>query len=101
MSFMISFNLSTLDKREYLLIIRDNFCYFSIKTCYDPISEPSHQGSQHMVQMRIKKNYPLVIIKYFTYLELCLDIKISNFYCDLPSGSPVCIINPLITLCMR
>ena len=36
------------------MIIRDNFCYFCIKTCCDPSFEPSprdgsDEGSQHMV----------------------------------------------------
>ena len=48
------------------MIIRDNFCYFCIKTCCDPSSEPSQQdgsdeGSQHMVLMRNKKNYPQIL----------------------------------------
>ena len=42
----------------------------------DPSSEPSHQdnsdeGSQYMFSMRYKKNYPSIIIKYSSYLELC------------------------------
>ena len=41
-----------------------------------PSSEPSQwdssdEGSQHMVSMRNKKNYPSIIIKYPSYLELC------------------------------
>ena len=35
-------NTRALDKREYLVIIMDNFCKFCIKNiCYDPSSEPS------------------------------------------------------------
>ena len=42
-----------------------------------PSSEPSHrdgsdEGSQHMVSMENKKNYPSIIIKYSSYFELCL-----------------------------
>ena len=63
------------------MIIRDNFCYFCIKNvlnCHiktELSSEPSHRHgsdeSQHQVSMRNKKNYPSVIIKYPSYLELC------------------------------
>ena len=59
-----------LDKKEYFVIIRDNFCQFCTKNlCCDPSSDPSRQdssdeGSQHMVSIRNKKNYPSVIIKY-------------------------------------
>ena len=50
-----------LDKREYLVIIRDTQKTYIA----DPSSEPSHaslrdssdEGSQHMVSMRNKKNY--------------------------------------------
>ena len=55
-----------LDKREYLVIIRDNFFNSAKKKiCCDPSSEPSQQdgsdeGSQHMLSMRNKTtcNYP-------------------------------------------
>ena len=48
------------------MIIRDNF-FKSV--CRDPSSElscqdSSDEGSQHMVSMRDKKNYPLFIIEY-------------------------------------
>ena len=40
--------------------------------CCDPSSEPSHrdgsdEGSQHIVSIRNKKNYPSVIIKYLCF----------------------------------
>ena len=42
--------------------IRDNFPYYSFKTCCDPSLEPSHrdgsnEGSQHIFLLRNKKNY--------------------------------------------
>ena len=52
------------------MIIRDNICLFWIKNiCCDPSSEPSRrdgsdEGSQHMISVRNKKNYPSIIIKY-------------------------------------
>ena len=44
--------------------------------CCDPSSEPSRrdgsdEGSQDMVSRRNKKNYPSIIIRYSSYLELC------------------------------
>ena len=52
------FGTRALNKREYLVIIRDNFCKLCIKNiCCDPSSEPSHL-TPHMnrldatVQMR-------------------------------------------------
>ena len=33
----------------------------------------SDEGSQHMVSIRNKKNYPSIIIKYPNYLELFQD----------------------------
>ena len=65
-----------LDKRKYLVIIRDNFLSVLHKNlCCDPSSEPSRQdssdeGSQHRVSMRNKKNYPSIIIKYSSYQDL-------------------------------
>ena len=43
--------------------------------CCDPSSEPSQrdgseEGSQHIVAMRIKRNYLSIIIGYPSYLEL-------------------------------
>ena len=49
-----------LDKREYLVIIRDNFCEFCIKTyVVNPSSDEMVQMRDHniMVLMRNKKNY--------------------------------------------
>ena len=48
------------------MIISDNFCQFCTKTCCDPSSEPSRSdyGLQHMVSVRNKKNYLLIIIRY-------------------------------------
>ena len=52
------------------MIIRDNFLLILHKNiCCDPSSEPScrdgsDEGSQHMVSMRNKENYPSIIIKY-------------------------------------
>ena len=45
------------------MIIKDNFCYFYIKTYVVTSAELSRrdgsdEGSQHMVSMRNKKNYP-------------------------------------------
>ena len=54
--------LRALDKREYLVIIRDNFFLILYKNlCCDPSSElsqrdSSDEGSQHMVLIRNKKN---------------------------------------------
>ena len=50
------------------MIIRDNSVNSVKNMCCDPSSEPSHQdgsdeGSQHMVLMRKKKIYPLIIIR--------------------------------------
>ena len=51
------------------MIIRDNFLLILHKNlCCDPLFEPSRrdgsdEGSQLMVSMRNKKNYPSVIIK--------------------------------------
>ena len=47
------------DMKEYLVIIRDNFCQFCTKCC-DPSSEPSkldgsNEGSQHMVSKIISQ----------------------------------------------
>ena len=61
-----------LDKREYSGMIKDNFSQFCIKTYFvTPGSQHrflcriekihqdgSDEGSQHMVSMRNKKNYP-------------------------------------------
>ena len=46
-----------------------------INICCEPSSEPpqgdgSDEGSQHMVSMTNKTNYPSIIIKYSSYLEL-------------------------------
>ena len=51
-----------------MLILHENIC------C-GPSSEPSRQdssdeGSHHMVSMKNKKNYPSIIIKYSSCLEL-------------------------------
>ena len=60
--------IRALDKGEYLIIgIILLILYKNI--CCDPSSEPSHrdgsdEGSQHMVSMRNKKNYPSVKIIY-------------------------------------
>ena len=51
---------------EFLVIIWDNFRQFCIKT-YDatPYLKGSDEESQHMVSVRNKKNYPLIMIKYY------------------------------------
>ena len=55
-----------LDKRDYLMILRDNFLLILHKNkCCDPSSELSHrdcsdEGSQHTVSMRNKK----IILNY-------------------------------------
>ena len=49
------------------MIIKDNFCYFCIKTSHQ---DSSDKGSHHMVSMRNKKIYPSIITKYSSYLEL-------------------------------
>ena len=52
-----------LDKREYLVISRDNFCKFCIKTLVVTphfnrlIKMVQMRSSHHMVSMRNKKNY--------------------------------------------
>ena len=69
LSFLFLKFIRALDKREYLVIIRDIFLIILHKNiCCDPLSEPSHQdvldeGSQHMVWMRIsnKKNYHQIL----------------------------------------
>ena len=59
--------LRALDKREYLVIIRENFCLIlHINICCDPSSEPSQRDasdewSQHMVSIRNKKNYHQIL----------------------------------------
>ena len=47
------------------MIIRDNFCKFCIKIYVVTLhlNRPD-EVSQHMVSMRNKKNYPLIIIEY-------------------------------------
>ena len=66
-----------LDKRAYLVVIRDNFCKFWKKNIFcDPSSEPSRwdgsdEGSQHMVSLRNKKNNPELSSNTLSYLELC------------------------------
>ena len=58
-----------LDKREHFMIIRDNFCYFCIKTyvvtphlncliVVIPHRDSSDEGSQHMVSLTNKKIIP-------------------------------------------
>ena len=76
---MIHSRSKALDKREYLVIIRNNFCHFCTKTCCDPSAEPSRrdgldEGSQNMVSMRNRNNYFSIIIKYSSYLELCSSL---------------------------
>ena len=49
-----------LDKRQNMMIIKDNLLILHKNVCCDPSSEPSCQGgsdegSQHMVSMRIRK----------------------------------------------
>ena len=54
-------------------MIRDNFCQFGTKTfIVTPHlnQDDSDEWSQHMVSMSSKNNYPLVIIKYSSYLQL-------------------------------
>ena len=58
-------NSRALDKREFLVIIKDNFCYFCIKTYVvtphlKRLNETHglDEGSQHMVLMRNKKKFP-------------------------------------------
>ena len=56
-----------LDKREYLMIIKDILLILHKNICCDPSSEPSQQdgsdeGSQHMVLMRNNKKYLTIII---------------------------------------
>ena len=72
--------IRALDKREYLVIIRDNFCQFCMITYVvtpylnrlaETVQMRGHIPSQHIVLMRNKKNYPSVIIKHSSYLELC------------------------------
>ena len=58
------------------MIIRDNFCQFFIKNdvvtthlnCLDKMVKM--RGHNIMVLMRNKKNYPSIIIKYSSYLDL-------------------------------
>ena len=66
---------SALGNREYLMIIRDTFLLILHKNiCCDPSSEPSRQdgsdeGSQHMVSIRSKKNYPTIVQNVFCELS--------------------------------
>ena len=54
--------------REYLVIIRNNYCQFCTKTyVVTLLSEPSRcdgsdEGSQHMVSMRNKKSNPQILL---------------------------------------
>ena len=62
-----------LDKREYLVIIRDNFCLFCIKTYVvtphlNRLDETVQMRDYNMVSMRIKKNYHQ---NTSSYLQLC------------------------------
>ena len=71
-SFHVRRFCRAVDKREYLLKIRDNFCLFSIKTyVVTPHQNRLSEGSQHMISVRNKKNYPSINIKCSSYLELC------------------------------
>ena len=70
----------TLDRKEYLVIIRRNFCWFCIKKYCDPSSEPSlwdgsDEGSQHMVRWEIRK----IIIKY-TLVSRALNYGSSSYF---------------------
>ena len=64
-----TFKGRALDKREYLVIFRNNFflsLHLHKNICYDPSSEPSRrdgsdEGSHHMVSMRNKKNYHQIL----------------------------------------
>ena len=63
-----------LDKREYLVVIRDNFCEFCIKTSVTPnrncLNETGQmRGHNIWFQREINKNYPSIIIKYSSYLR--------------------------------
>ena len=64
----ISLLYRALDKREYLVIIRDKFLLILRKNiCCDLPSEPSQkdasdEGSQHMVSMRNKNNYHQILL---------------------------------------
>ena len=53
-------------------MIRDNFAYFSIKTCCGyslelPWRGNSNEYPQHML-WRTNENYPRIIVKYLSYL---------------------------------
>ena len=73
-------DIRALDKKEYLVIIKDYFCQFCMKAyvvtphlnCFE--QDSSVEGSQHTVSIRNKKNYPSIIIKYSSYLELWILI---------------------------
>ena len=45
----------------------------------------SDEGSQYMVSIRNKKNYPSVIIKNLSYLELCKKKRICSHNRFFPS----------------
>ena len=71
----IGFTYRALDKREYLIIIRDNFVDSASNISCDPSSELSHrdsldEGSHYMLSVRNKKSYPSIIINTPSYLEL-------------------------------
>ena len=66
----LGFN-KALDKREYLMIIRDHFCQFCIKSyVVTPNPDGSDEVSQHKVSMRKKKSYPQLSSNNPSYLEL-------------------------------
>ena len=56
------------DKREYLVIIRDNFLLILHKNMFCDTSSQlsqrngSDEGSQHMFLMTNKKNYPQILL---------------------------------------
>ena len=61
-----------LDKRQYLVIIRDNFCKFWEKNyVVTPHLNRLIEGSQNMVSLKNKKNYPeLSSNTCFTWSEI-------------------------------
>ena len=70
--------LTTVDKKEYLVIIRDNYCQFCTKS-YVVTPHLNHlnemvqmRGHTIMVSMRKKIKCPSDIFRYSSYLELCI-----------------------------
>ena len=83
----IFYTIRPLDKSEYLVMIRDNFCQFCTKTYVvtNPSSEPSHRdgsdgGSQHIVSIKNKKNYPQLSSNLLLSTGLTIPLNLDTLW---------------------